>query len=130
MITKQAQKIMVWQLQAVKVLTGANYFLWNGKQGRFVQQHGYFRYNSNCLVSMGFVYPVLLFIWLLYKRSQEDGLGTGSDITCHVIGWVELALVTACQCIAYRLATNVSESILLVNQLFQHSNYVHGKQCF
>ncbi len=118
---------MVWQLQAVKALTGANYFKWDKKQNKFVEQTGYIRFNSNCLVATSFGYPVLLFLWLLYKRSAEEGLGSGIDFTSHVIRWVELALVIVTQCGAYRLATNVPESILLINQLFQHSNYINGK---
>lgn len=127
MITKKAQKLMVWQLRTVKALTGANYFLWDAKQNRFVEQQGYIRFNSNCLVAISFGYPPLLFLWLIYKRLGEDGIGTGIDLTSHAIGWVELSVIIACQCAAYRLATHVSESILLVNQLFQHSDFIHGK---
>ncbi len=69
----------------------------------------------------------MMFIWLTYKRSGENWVGSGVDFTSHVIGWVELAILVTCQCIAYRLAMNVSESILLINQLFQHSDFIQGE---
>lgn len=130
MWTQPVRKLLYWRIWLSKFVSFGTILDLNKetKRCQIVPGNGFLYWNSLMNTFCGSIYAVILSIYLLLKMFfDEIGVGSGSALASHIIGWAELITIITIVTSSFHILPLKGDMAYLCNQLVFYSKNINGK---